>query len=148
MMFRVLMNFLKTPETGRPADLRVAVAVLLLEAAFRDDTFAPEERAVIARLLREKFGLSRDEVSQLIASTESKVREMVQLHPFTHAIFEQMEPQDRIGFIEMLWEVAYADGVLDPEEDAMIRKVAGLIYVEDRERMLARQRVLARLKSG
>ena len=44
----------------------------------------------------------------------------------------------------MLWEVAYADGVLDPEEDAMIRKIAGLIYVEDRDRMLARQRVLAR----
>jgi uncharacterized tellurite resistance protein B-like protein len=44
----------------------------------------------------------------------------------------------------MLWDVAYADGVLDPEEDLLIRRIAGLIYVDDRERVLARQRVLAR----
>ena len=44
----------------------------------------------------------------------------------------------------MLWDVAYADGVLDPEEDLLIRRIAGLIYVSDRDRVLARQRVLAR----
>jgi len=147
-MFKQLMNFLKTPETGRAVDLKVAVAVLLLEAAYRDDSFSADERAMIARLLRERFGLSEGEVSQLMASTESKVREMVQLQPFTHAIFEHMPPAERIGFIEMLWEVAYADGVLNPEEDAMIRKIAGLIYVEDRDRVLARQRVLARIGGG
>jgi uncharacterized tellurite resistance protein B-like protein len=45
----------------------------------------------------------------------------------------------------MLWEVAYADGVLDPEEDALIRKIGGLIYITDRDRMLARKRVLERM---
>ena len=143
-MFAQLMNFLKTPEAKPPADLKVAVAVLLIEAAMRDDSFAPEERAAIARILRESFGLAKDESSQLLAVAEGRVREMVQLHPYTHAIFEQMPPEERVRFIEMLWEVAYADGVLDAEEDAMIRKIAGLIYVEDRDRMLARQRVLAR----
>ena len=144
-MFSQVMNFLKAPEAKPPADLKVAVAVLLIEAAMRDDSFAPEERAAIARILRESFGLAKDEASQLLAVGEGRVREMVQLHPYTHAIFEQMSPEERVRFIEMLWEVAYADGVLDAEEDAMIRKIAGLIYVEDRDRMLARQRVLARL---
>lgn len=147
-MFAKLVNFLKTPDTNAPPDLKVAVAVLLLEAAHRDDTFSDEERDAIARILREKFGLSADESAQLMAATEARVRDMVQLHPYTHAIFEQMEHGERVGVIEMLWEVAYADGVLDPEEDAMIRKVAGLIYVEDRDRMMARQRVLARMKGG
>jgi uncharacterized tellurite resistance protein B-like protein len=45
----------------------------------------------------------------------------------------------------MLWEVAYADGVLDPYEDALIRKVAGLVYVTDQERGFARKRVRERL---
>lgn len=147
-MFAKLANFLKAPETKGPPDLKVAVAVLLLEAAHRDDTFSDEERVAIARLLSGKFGLGKEEASELMAATESRMREMVQLHPYTHAIFEQMEPQERVGFIEMLWEVAYADGVLDPEEDAMIRKIAGLIYVEDRDRMMARQRVLARMKAS
>jgi len=45
----------------------------------------------------------------------------------------------------MLWEVAYADGVLDPLEDAMLRQVGGLVDVADAERGAARQRVLKRL---
>jgi uncharacterized tellurite resistance protein B-like protein len=45
----------------------------------------------------------------------------------------------------MLWEVAYADGVLDEYEDSLLRRVGGLIYVPDRERGMARQRVLRRL---
>ena len=47
--------------------------------------------------------------------------------------------------LEMLWEVAYADGVLNPEEDQLLRRIAGLIHVSDRDRALARQRVLQRL---
>jgi uncharacterized tellurite resistance protein B-like protein len=139
------MDFLIDPAPARkPPDLRVAVAVLLLEAAYRDDTFAPEERAVIERLLMQKFSLSKEECAELLASCEATIARMVQLHPYTHAIFEQMPPAERIELIEMLWEVAYADGVLDPEEDALIRRVGGLIYVTDRDRMLARQRVLER----
>ena len=44
----------------------------------------------------------------------------------------------------MLWEVAYADGVLDPHEDVLLRQIAGLIHVPDRERGLARKRALER----
>jgi len=44
-----------------------------------------------------------------------------------------------------MWEVAYADGVLDPHEDMLLRRVAGLIHVPDRDRAAARRRALARL---
>jgi uncharacterized tellurite resistance protein B-like protein len=146
-LFQQLMNFLKgsDPAEQRAGDLRLAVAVLLVEAAHRDEQFGPEERAVIERLLTEKFALSKDECDQLISSGEATTARMVQLHPYTHAVFEQMDPEERIQLIEMLWEVAYADGVLDPEEDALIRKIGGLIYITDRDRMLARKRVLERM---
>ena len=45
----------------------------------------------------------------------------------------------------MLWEVAYADGVLHDYEANLLRRVGGLIYVNDRERGDARRRVLARI---
>jgi uncharacterized tellurite resistance protein B-like protein len=134
----------EAPKAG-PADLREAVAVLLLEAAHRDDDFSPEERATITRILSARFPLSREECLGLIAQAEKTNADMVQLHPYTHAVAEQMAPAGRIELIEMLWEVAYADGVLDPEEDALIRRIGSLIYVSDRDRVLARHRVLARL---
>lgn len=52
--------------------------------------------------------------------------------------------QERIGVIEMLWEVAYADGVLTGDEDTLIRRVAGLIDVSDWDRGDAKLRVRER----
>jgi uncharacterized tellurite resistance protein B-like protein len=141
-MFDQLMRLLQAPEAKRVPDLRLSVAVLLLEAARQDDHFDPRERAVIARLLTDKFGLSAEECAQLLAAGEAHAARMVQLHGHTSDILEQTTPGERIELIEMLWRVAYADGVLDPEEDLLIRRVAGLIHVSDRDRVLARQRVL------
>ncbi len=147
-MFVELMIWLKDPEpeVDVPDDLRLAVAVLLVEAAHMDDKFGPHERAVIERLLLEKFELTNEEAQQLLSLSESTVARATQLHPYTRTCFAQLDPDQRLHIIEMLWEVVYADGVLDPEEDLLERRIAGLIYIEDRERIYARQRVLSRLK--
>jgi uncharacterized tellurite resistance protein B-like protein len=55
---------------------------------------------------------------------------------------ERLSYEERVHIIEMLWEVAYADGVLTAEEDSLIRRVAGLIYVSDTDRAAARRNVL------
>lgn len=144
-MLQKILDFLSAGEPPRTApDRRLAVAVLLVEAAHRDDTFSPEERQVIGQLLTAKFALSPEERDQLLSSAETVNANMTQLHPYTRVVFEQMPPNERIELIEMMWEVAYADGELDPEEDALIRRLGNLIYITDRERILARQRVLAR----
>jgi uncharacterized tellurite resistance protein B-like protein len=143
-MFDALARLLSAPQPPAKADLRLSVAVLLLEAARQDDSFDAREHAVIMRLLTERFSLSQAECEKLIATAEGHAAELVQLHGHTSAIAEAMTPAQRIQLVEMLWDVAYADGVLDPEEDLLIRRIAGLIYVDDRERVLARQRVLAR----
>jgi uncharacterized tellurite resistance protein B-like protein len=148
MMFQQLLRNFTAPQPAPPADLRLAVAVLLIEAAYRDDVFQPAERDVIARLLQHKFALSGDEASALLHAAEETCRRSVQLHPHTSAVAEQMTAQERIHFVEMMWEVAYADGVLDPEEDALIRRMVDLIHITDRDRVLARQRVLARLQQS
>ncbi len=144
-MFRQLLRTLSTPQAPRIPDLKMSVAVLLLEAARQDDSFDERERATIAALLTQRFSLSPEECAQLMAAGEARAAQIVQIHGHTSEIAGQMTPDERIHLLEMLWEVAYADGVLDPEEDLLIRRVAGLIYVTDRDRILARQRVLARL---
>jgi len=147
-MFATLMRFLDTPSPAPARDLRLSVAVLLLEAARQDDSFDTREREMIASLLTRRFGLSRTECAALLAAAEVRASEMTQLHGHTSHIAEALTPDERIQLIEMLWEVAYADGVLDPEEDLLIRRIAGLIYVSDRDRVLARQRVLARRENS
>ncbi len=141
-----LLNFLSGAEApsaqAGPEELQLAVAALLVEAARMDDNFDPQERAAIERLLAARFDLTPEAVHTLVDAAEQRMRESTQYFPFTHAITTRLSTEQRVGIIEMLWEVAYADGVLDPQEDTLLRQIAGLIHVPDRERGEARKRAL------
>jgi uncharacterized tellurite resistance protein B-like protein len=133
-------------ESGRrPDKLQIALAALLVEAAYSDDNFDTTERGVIARLLERRFNLSHTDAYALLAASEAAASEAAELFHFTRTINERLTFEQRIELIEMMWEVAYSDGVLSEYEDSLLRRVGGLIYVPDRERGTARQRVLERL---
>jgi uncharacterized tellurite resistance protein B-like protein len=134
----------RQPGTGRD-ELQVALAALLIEAAYSDDRFDPSERVVIARLIESRFNLSQSDAHALLAEAEATAAESAELFHFTRIINARLSFEERAELIEMLWEVAYADRMLDEYEDSLLRRVGGLIYVPDRERGMARQRVLERL---
>ena len=154
MIDRVL-DFLSgraVPALGRAEtkgdDLELSVAALLIEAARMDNDFDEAERAAIERLLAEKFKLAPAEVHNLVEKAEQAVHNSSQMFPFTREICERITPDERAHIIEMLWKVAYADGVLDPYEDMLLRRIAGLIHVTDRDRGAARQRALEQLAAA
>ena len=125
-------------------DLQLASAALLAEAARMDDDFGADEQAVITRLLRERFSLPKDEVAALMASADKASSESVELYGFTREVKDAFDHDQRIQMTEMLWEVVYADGEVHDHEANLLRRVAGLIYVSDRESGDARKRVLDR----
>jgi len=142
---RDLFSAAAPPRRHEPHELHVAAGALLIEAALLDGHFDERERAAIARLLRDKFDLSAEEVADLIAATEQKVGESTQLFEFTRVIGRHFAEEERIHLIEMLCEVMYADGTLHDFEAGMLRHLGQLLYVTDRARGEARKRVLARL---
>jgi uncharacterized tellurite resistance protein B-like protein len=139
-----LLEGRETPAAPSEEDLKLAVAALLVEAARMDATFGQSERAAISSLLSKRFGLSAQDVASLMERADVRINRSAQYFPFTHNINLMMSAADKVEVIEMLWRVAYADGVLDPHEDQLIRQIAGLIHVPDRDRMLARKRALER----
>jgi uncharacterized tellurite resistance protein B-like protein len=131
-----------TPAVPSQEDLRLAVAALLVEAAHMDETFSDTERATIASLLSKRFELSDHDVSALIERAGESAGRSTEYFRLTHNINLAMSAGERAEVIEMLWRVAYADGVLDGREVQLIRQIAGLIDVTDQARMLARKRAL------
>ena len=129
-------------------ELQAAAAALLVEAAYMDGDFDEDERASITQLMKSHFELNDDESQTLIEEAEIVIQESGQLYNFTRVIKDRYEAEQRIEMIEMLWEVAYADGHVDHFEANLISRVAGLIYVNDRDRGDARKRVIARLGIG
>jgi uncharacterized tellurite resistance protein B-like protein len=147
-----LLDFLtgrEAPALDERADeLQLSVAALLIEAAHMDSNFDAAERATIGRLLAQRFDLPPESVQSLVEHAEQKVQYSAQYFPFTHEICKRLSPEQRVEIIEMLWRIAYSDGVLDPYEDMLLRQIAGLIQVPDKERGLARQRALEQLKAS
>lgn len=146
-----LKAFLAGPNAARGAasgpddKVRLATVALLVEAAEMDAEFGAEERAKIAELVESRFGLSAAESRALMQAASDKVEQAVEVFGFTREIKNAFSPEERIEMMEMLWEVAYADGVLHDLEASLMRRLAGLLHVSDRDSGLARKRALARL---
>jgi len=133
----------------RQGEPRLAVATLLVEMAVMDGDFDEAERTCVQTLLTKRFSLSKEELAALMANATRKSESSAELYGFTRTLKDRFSYEERAEMIEMLWEVAYADGTLDPHEDSLIRRVAGLLYVEDRDSGRARKKVLeARARGG
>lgn len=132
-------------QTGTFPQEQLAAAALMVEAARLDGSFAPAERQRIREILQTRFALPADLAQELLAEAEATAEASADWHRFTREIKDALDHAGRIAVIEMLWEVAYADGSLHDYEASLLRRVVGLLHVGDRESGEARQRVLARL---
>lgn len=146
------MDFLSgraAPAVSRsPEELVLAVSALLIEAARMDDDFDAGERRTIEHLLAAKFHLTPSAARALIERADRAVSEATDYYPFTRRICAALPPEERVQIVEMLWRVALSDGALDPHEDMLLRRIAGLIHVPDLDRARARKRALAAQPHG
>lgn len=133
-----------TPDTAPTEEGDLALAALLVRLARADDRYEAAEQVQIERLLMRRMGLSHDEARALRAEAEALEAEAPDTVRFTRRLKEIIAHDDRIGVIEALWEIALADSARSADEEALIRLVASLLGITDRDSALARQRVAAR----
>ena len=127
-----------------PDEFHLAAAVLLVYAATSDADFNESEKSQIEWLCETKFELTSDEAHALMEAAGHEVDESVQLLKFTRTIKDGFSYDERINLIEMLWEVVYADQFVHANEAQLMRRISGLIYVDDRDSGMARARVKTR----
>jgi len=144
-MFADFLKRLTQPEPAplQATDARLALTALLVRIAKSDDDYAAIEIALIEQVIAARYGLSPAEVTALRADAETLESEAPDTVRFTRAIKNSVPYDDRVGVIEALWQVVLADGVRDHQEDALLRLVADLLGVNDRDSNLARRRVAA-----
>jgi uncharacterized tellurite resistance protein B-like protein len=146
-MFGDLIRRLTAPEPEPLPfdDARLALAALLVRIARSDGDYAEVEIDRIDRLLTKRYGLSPFEVTRLRADAESLEAEAPDTVRFTRAIKDAVPYEDRVKVIASLWEIVLADGARDDEEDALLRMIAPMLGVNDRDSNIARRQVEARL---
>jgi uncharacterized tellurite resistance protein B-like protein len=147
-MLDKLLTLFRDPEAEvelTPEEEHEAVAAILVEAAHADDEYAQSERAVIDRVLARRYDLTEEGARALRAKGEAAQQAATDLVRFTQAVKRAVPHEHRVGVIEAVWEIAYADGNRDHDENALVRRLCGLLYVPDKDAGLARQRVERRL---
>lgn len=141
-MFDALLRRLTAPSSARlpEPDERLALAALLVRLARSDGTYAEAEAARIDRVLAARYGLSPFAAAALRAEAEGLEAEGPDTVRFTRALKDAVPVEERAGLMEALWSVALADAARDDSEDTMMRMVASLLGLTDRDSALARQR--------
>ena len=129
----------KNSLTEKPEDL---VAAILLEAAIIDGEFAESERGAIAKLLRKRFGIDDGDLDLLIERARDESENSIDLYRITKRVAKVFNYEERLELVEMLWEVVHADGIIEDFESNIMRRLAGLLHVSDRESGNAKKRVL------
>ncbi len=129
------------PEPLPDTDARLALTALMVRVAKADGDYAPDEVDRIDRIVQSRYGLSPFEATALRSEAEGLESEAPDTVRFTRAIKEAVEYDDRVGVMEALWAIVLADGERDEEENALLRQIAPLLGVNDRDSNMARKRV-------
>ncbi len=124
--------------------LKMATAALLVEAVKADDNVSEEELCALRGGLGKKFGIDAAETEALIRLAEEETSEAVSLYGFTRLIDKGFKYDDKKDIIELLWEVVYADSVLEKHEEHLVRRIADLLQVSHKDFIEAKLRVKGR----
>lgn len=122
-------------------DLRVAAAALMFHVIDADGVREDSERQRLRELLAEAYDLDGRELDRLVQAGEEAEREAVDLFAFTSVLNRTLDESGKIEFVAVLWELVYADGSMHELEDNIVWRVAELIGVSQRDRVLMRQMV-------
>ena len=124
-------------------ELRLATAALLYRAGNIDGNVSEIETEKLAEILKIHFDLSDTELTALMETAQKDEKNAVDLYGFTRVITEQLDQNGRIAVVELIWEVILADDVIDEYEASLVWRVAELIGVSSRDRILLKQKVMS-----
>ncbi len=148
-----IQAFLHNLTTGRPEnefasdDPRVAFAALCFQVMEADGQVSKAEMQRLKDLLGQHYGLSSGQLETLIEAGQEAGLEAVDYFRFTSDLKRHLTPEKCTELLGILWDLVYADGDRSEMEDHVIWRVADLLGVSSRDRVLLRQQAASRAKS-
>ncbi|SIQ90137.1 Uncharacterized conserved protein, tellurite resistance protein B (TerB) family [Rhizobium sp. RU20A] len=150
-MFDRLRSFidgLTRPGTGpsfTKDDPRIAVIALSMQVMEADGQIMEAERKTLRDVMREHYDLDDAMLDALIAAGERAEKEAIDFYHFTTMLNRSLDDEQKIELVGMLWEIVYADGSRSELEDHALWRIADLLGVSGRDRIVQRQQVASKL---
>lgn len=146
-MLKALKELFNSEAAATPSDqeLKLAAATLMYEMVRSDGLVDDVELQHMTDLLKQEFDLEADVLNELFEAAQESAHEAISLQGFTRKICDNWGNEKRVKMIEYLWTLALADEHIDPHERHLVRKIAGLLYVNERETQIAKAQAMQKL---
>ena len=126
-----MFNFLKKKDIEKNENvLFVKTAALLIHAAKIDEKFEVKEKNIIKKTLIE-LGAKEININEMMIEAENIEKKSNQILDFTKEI-KNAGNEYKIKIIETLWGIIYSDNNADMYETNLMRRLAGLLYIDNK----------------
>ena len=126
----ILKFFNKNKEKPEVNQESVNVACLLIHAAKIDENYTSEEKEIIKRTLKKLYP-DVDYLDKIIIKAEQKENDSNHIQEFTRDV-KSLSTENKITIVETLWRIILSDGKSDIYENNLMRRLAGLLYLDDK----------------
>lgn len=121
------------PENQLVSRADLACAALLIEVINSDNELDERETEEFLVLLQSSLQIPEEDLNDIMRLAEREARQATSLYEFTRLINDEYEYAEKVKLVENMWRVAFSDQQLDKYEEALIRKVADLLYVSHQD---------------
>ena len=108
----------------------VKIAALLIHAAKIDENFSKQEEEIIKQTLL-KIGASSQNIQNIIKKGKTIEENANQILDFTREV-KSMDKKNKTKILETLWQIIYSNKEADIYETNLMRRLAGLLYVDSK----------------
>ena len=141
-----MFNFLKKKkvpvvENNSNIEIELTASLLAYEIARGDGDVSESELSIILNEIKKitsKVGKSEQEILKIIQDFSS---DSISFHEFIEDINKDYSKEDKLALLDFLWSVAYADTVLEVNEERLIRRIADLIHLKDMDVLKIKDKV-------
>ena len=112
---------------------KIAVVALLISTAKYDGNFDESERLEIHNLIKNYFSLSSESTDDLFKAAEKIENEANDLQQFTRTLNKLLNEEEKLKIVELIWKIVMADGIIDNYEENLVRRLSGLLYLQDKD---------------
>ena len=123
-----MINFFKNKDKTSNDRFYHNIAALLIHAAKIDENYEEKEKEIIKKTLIE-LGAESSNINDLISEAATIEENSNQILDFTREV-KSVHLSDKIKIIASLWKIIYSDYNADMYETSLMRKLAGLLYID------------------
>ena len=108
----------------------INIACLLIHAAKIDENYTSEEKKIIKKTVKKLYP-DLDNLDDVVSKAEQKESDSNHIQEFTKDV-KSLSLENKIIIVETLWRIILSDGKSDIYENNLMRRLAGLLYLDDK----------------